>query len=144
MRRKFRSRSSLQTAFNNRKYITRRIRLTISTRPPIPRQLASLVGTLFVYLAINLLLSRSPFAVIGLSIFILLLVHIPRRCVSPLTYSYLRRRRACERRQFARSAYPGISFRPSLPRTADSHQRYIAVRAARLQPFIAIRRHVIC
>lgn len=63
MRRKFRSRSSLQTAFNNRKYITRRIRLTISTRPPIPRQLASLVGTLFVYLAINLLLSRSPFAV---------------------------------------------------------------------------------
>lgn len=52
-------RFSLQTAFNNRKYITRRIRLTISTRPPIPRRLASLVNTLFVHLAINLPLSFS-------------------------------------------------------------------------------------
>lgn len=124
MRRKFRSRSSLQTAFNNRKYITRRIRLTISTRPPIPRQLASLVATLFVYLAINLLLSRSPFAVIGLSIFILLLVHIPRRCVSPpLTYSYLRRRRARARGDNLHDRHI-----PELASVLRCHARLIRIR----------------
>lgn len=32
------------------------------------------------------------------------------------------------RRQFARSAYSGISFRPLSPRAADSHQRYIPLR----------------
>lgn len=70
MRRKFRSRFSLQTAFNNRKYITRRIRLTISTRPPIPRQLASFNLPLSSSLSLSLaLLSPSP----ALSIFILLL-----------------------------------------------------------------------
>lgn len=35
-RRNFRSSFSLQTAFNNRKHITRRIRLTVSARPLIP------------------------------------------------------------------------------------------------------------
>lgn len=127
MRRKLRSRSSLQTAFNNRKYITRRIRLTISTRPPIPRQLASLTSTLFVHPAINLSLSSSlapPFAVTGLSIFILLLVHIPRRCVYPLTHSYL-----CSRsRASARGDNLHDRHIPELASVLRRHARLIHIR----------------
>lgn len=149
MRRKFRSRSSLQTAFNNRKYITRRIRLTISTRPPIPRQLASLARTLSLSppsISRCPSLSRSFRRHRVKHIYIVTRTHTETMrlpaCVLALTS-----RRVERARQETIYTIGGI---PELTSVLRRHARLIhirdtsAVRATRLQPFIAIRRHVIC